>query len=83
MMLVLPISSAQCERGFSAQRRIKDSTRASMSVETVENLIRISADGPPLEEFDALPAVRKWQTEGTRSRRPSFSRPSTAQLGLS
>ncbi|KAI8503608.1 hypothetical protein Bbelb_185790 [Branchiostoma belcheri] len=74
IMLVLPISSAQCERGFSAQRRTTDSTRASLAVSRVEDLIRISADGPPLEEYDALPAVRKFLTSGTRARRPDFRR---------
>ena len=31
-MLVIPVSSAQCERGFSAQRRIKSDVRSSLHV---------------------------------------------------
>ena len=38
-MLVIPISSAQCERGFSAQRRIKSDVRRSLHVSTKEDLI--------------------------------------------
>jgi hypothetical protein len=52
-MLVLPVSAAVCERGFSAQKRIKSDTRASLHSDTVEDLIRISVEGPSLEDFDA------------------------------
>ncbi|KAG2458534.1 VAPA protein, partial [Polypterus senegalus] len=38
IMLVLLISAAQCERGFSAQNRIKSKARNSLSVETLEDL---------------------------------------------
>ncbi|XP_059896385.1 zinc finger protein 862-like [Gadus macrocephalus] len=53
IMLVLPVSAAVCERGFSAQKRIKSDTRASLHSDTVEDLIRISVEGPSLEDFDA------------------------------
>ncbi len=52
-MLVLPVSAAVCERGFSAQKRIKSDTSASLHSDTVEDLIRISVKGPSLEDFDA------------------------------
>ncbi len=53
IMLVLPVSAAVCERGFSAQKRIKSDTSASLHSDTVEDLIRISVEGPSLEDFDA------------------------------
>ncbi|MEQ2301495.1 hypothetical protein AMECASPLE_036635 [Ameca splendens] len=52
MLLVLPISAAQGEQGFSAQNRIKNSTRSSLHVSTTEDLIRMSTEGCSLEEFD-------------------------------
>ena len=70
---IIPISSAQCERGFSAQRRIKSDVRSRLHVSTTEDLIRISMEGPELEAFDPTPAVVKWFSSGQRSRHPNFA----------
>lgn len=72
IMLVLPVSAAVCERGFSAQKRIKSDTRASLHSETVDDLIRISVEGPSLEDFDARESVASWFAQGERSRRPNY-----------
>ncbi len=53
IMLVLPFSAAVCERGFSAQKRIKSDTRASLQSDTVDDLIKTSVEGPSLEDVDA------------------------------
>ncbi|KAK0132143.1 Zinc finger protein 862 [Merluccius polli] len=57
ILLVLPVSSAVCERGFSSQKRIKSDARASLHTDTVEDLIRISVEGPSLEDFDSRESV--------------------------
>lgn len=72
ILLVLPISSACCERIFSSQKRIKCDTRSSLHVDTVEDLIRISATGPSLEEFQPNPVVKKWLALSQRKRRPCY-----------
>ncbi|CAM4696780.1 unnamed protein product [Leuciscus chuanchicus] len=59
IMLILPVSAAQCERGFSVQKRIKSDIRSSLHPKTVEDLIRISVEGPPLEAFDASASVKR------------------------
>lgn len=69
-MLVIPISSAQCERGFSAQKRIKSDVRSSLHVSTTEDLIRISMEGPELAAFDLTLVVERWLNSGQRSRHP-------------
>ena len=78
IMLVLPISAAQCERAVSAQNRIKSSLRVGLDSSTLQNLIRITAEGPPVSDFDATPAVDKWlardRDAGERQRRPHFHR---------
>lgn len=78
ILLVLPISAAGCERMVSAQNRIKSSLRASLKTTTLEGLIRISAQGPSLEDFDPTPSVDRWfardRSKGERQRRPNFSR---------
>ena len=60
LVLVLPISATQCERAVSSQNRIKSSTRATLSVSVLEDLIRLSSEGPPVAEFDPTPAVNQW-----------------------
>lgn len=76
ILLVLPISAAQCERAVSSQNRIKSSTRASLSVLALEDLIRLSSEGPSMTEFDPAPAVDCWfardKSKGERARRPNF-----------
>ena len=64
ILLVLPVSSAVCERGFSSQKRIKSDARASLHTDTVEDLIRISVEGPSLEDFDARESVANWFSQG-------------------
>lgn len=46
-ILVLPISSVACERGFSKQNLIKSNRRQCLKVETLEALMRVSLLGPP------------------------------------
>jgi len=57
-MLVLPVSSSVCQRGFSAQKRIKYDVRGSLHVDTVEDLIQIIMEGPSLQEFDVKEALK-------------------------
>ena len=80
ILLVKPISAVQCERAISAQNRIKSSVRVNLAVSTLEDLIRISAEGPPAAEFDPTPSVNKWlarnRDAGERLRRPHFQRSS-------
>ena len=72
ILLVLPVSSAVCERGFSSQKRIKSDARASLHTDTVEDLIRISVEGPSLEDFDARESVANWFSQGQKARRPNY-----------
>lgn len=76
IVLVLPISAAQCERAVSAQNRIKSSVRATLATSVVEDLIRLSSEGPPVADFDAAPCVDRWfvrdKASGERARRPHF-----------
>lgn len=76
IVLVLPISAAQCERAVSAQNRIKNSVRSSLSTSMLEDLIRISSEGPPTVEFDPTASTDRWfsrdKSKGERVRRPNF-----------
>ncbi|XP_069142263.1 zinc finger protein 862-like [Argopecten irradians] len=60
IMLCLPVSSAKCERTFSTMNRIKTDVRSSLNITTLEDLIRISGEGPDILGFDPNSAVQKW-----------------------
>ena len=60
ILLVLPLPAAQCECAISVQNRIKNSHRVSLASQTTADLMRISAEGPSLNEFAPAPAVAAW-----------------------
>ena len=74
IMLVLPLATACCERGFSTLKRIKSDWRSRLETETLDNLMRISIDGPDLESYNAARALQHWWDKGERQRRPNFQR---------
>ena len=65
--LTLPISTADCERAFSTMRRIKTRLRSEMNNTTLNHCMRISIEGPKLQDFDFDSAVCTWS--GLRNRR--------------
>ena len=68
--LVLPIATADCERGFSALNRIKTCPRNRLKTRTLEELMFISieghtgeghtGEGHTLVQFDFAAAADKW-----------------------
>ena len=49
--LVIPMSTAKCERRFSTRNRIKTKLRTQLNNKSLVDLMRISEDGPPLKDF--------------------------------
>ena len=74
IILVLPISTASCERGSSALKRIKNDWRSCLCNAALESLLRIVIDGPEVSDFDAMDTLGKWWNSSERSRRPIFHR---------
>lgn len=65
-VLLLPVSTVDCERGFSKQNLIKSCTRNRLQQKTLENLMRISIDGPrELIDYDLV--FKSWV--GVKQRR--------------
>ena len=64
IMLVLPLATACCERGFSTLKRIKSDWRSRLGTETLDHLMRISIDGPDLESYNAARALQHWWDKG-------------------
>ncbi len=65
--LALPASSADAERGFSFLTHTKYDRRSSLSDATLKHIIRIRANGPKLNRFDAKFYATQWIKEGHQS----------------
>lgn len=66
LLFTIPISNAKVERLFSLMKRVKRDSRASLNESTLNSLIRISSEGPALDEFDPNPAIELWATSAIR-----------------
>ncbi|KAG1676292.1 Zinc finger protein 862 [Nymphon striatum] len=71
LVLVLPLNTACCERGFSQMKIIKSDWRSSLTPKTLDSLMRIVIDGPDIDTFDPSRSVQLFLTSGQRQRRPN------------
>ena len=60
-LMAIPLNSASCERGFSAQNLTKTKTRNRMTEERLDQLMRISINGPHMARFDYADAARNFR----------------------
>jgi hypothetical protein len=60
---MVPISSSECEWGFSQTNLILTSTRASLSTTTVSELLFVWVVEPPLRHFSSTKYVESWIRE--------------------
>ena len=56
----LPVSSADCERRFSAMNVIRSDLRNALTVQHMSNLMFISLEGPPVSKFKPNFQVEQW-----------------------
>lgn len=61
---VLPISSAECERGFSQMNLNHTSQRNRMLTTTVSDLLMVGINGPPIHVWNAPKYVITWLQSG-------------------
>ena len=66
ILLLLPVSNAKVERGFSSMRRIKTDWRSRLGERTLDNLMRISIDGPAVSDFSSDIAVKRFFAQPRR-----------------
>ena len=71
IILVMPIHTAECERGFSLMGNIKNDWRARLISETVTNLMAIKLSQYTFETYNPAGAIFQWMESGKRYRRPS------------
>ena len=65
LALILPIHTADCERGFSKQNLIKSKSRNRIEDAALNGLMMISIEGRPLEEFDFTQSLSIWKQRKT------------------
>lgn len=64
-VLVLPISSAEAERGFSTLNYVRNDRRTKLTKDNLENVMRIKLNGPDeLDKFGAVKYAEKWIKAG-------------------
>ena len=66
LLMAIPISNAKVERLFSLMKRVKVDSRASLGESTMNNLIRITTEGPQLQDFNPKEAIKLWAAATTR-----------------
>ena len=70
LMLTLPASSAEVERGFSQMKLLKSDVRSRLTQERLNDLMTIKMLSPGIKDFTPTEAINAWNTSGTRPRRP-------------
>lgn len=61
-VMVIPVTSVQCEHGFSTQNRIKNNFKTKLKNKLLDELMRISEDGLSMRQFDFHHALQKWKS---------------------
>ena len=73
ILLVCPVASAHVERQFSYIKRALGDWRLNLGVSTLEDLLRISSEGPKPEDFQPERVVERWSRSSVRARRPDVA----------
>ena len=69
-VMVIPVSTAICERGFSKQNLIKSHLRSYLKLETLDALMRISCANIPVENIDWNVVMLVWRNMKDRRIHP-------------
>lgn len=72
IVLMFPVSTACCERGFSVMKHIKSDWRSCLNTDTLDDLLRISLSGVSVCDYDTVRAVNQWWNSAERARRPEL-----------
>jgi hypothetical protein len=69
-VMVIPVSTAICERGISKQNLIKSYLRTSLKLETLDALMRISCANIPVVNINWNAVMLVWRNMKNRRIRP-------------
>uniref|UniRef100_A0AC34FVM7 DUF4371 domain-containing protein n=1 Tax=Panagrolaimus sp. ES5 TaxID=591445 RepID=A0AC34FVM7_9BILA len=62
--LTVPVGSADAERGFSILFHTLDSRRSRLNISTIDNILNIRINGPPINKFVCYKFVEDWKKVG-------------------
>ncbi|XP_046561682.1 uncharacterized protein LOC124270694 [Haliotis rubra] len=71
LVLALPASSADAERGFSLMKSTKSDWRSRLSSSSLSSLMTVQLETPGIDDFNPEPSVMAWHLGAKRM--PSFS----------
>ncbi|MEM7106552.1 MAG: hypothetical protein AAF502_25740 [Bacteroidota bacterium] len=63
-LLVMPVGSADAERGFSILNHAKYDRRSSLKHASLNAMLRTRINGPPIADFDAFRYAKAWKDTG-------------------
>jgi hypothetical protein len=63
----IPVSTAECERGFSDMNAVLTAGRSSLAIRRLSSIMVIRINGPPVPLFRPNTYVRSWLLKGRRS----------------
>ena len=66
LLFTIPVCNAKLERMFSKLKFVKTEFRCSLSTNRLENLLRIFECRPSVEEYDVMPALKRWAADKVR-----------------
>lgn len=71
IVMVLPVHTAECERGFSLMKRIKSDWRSCLGPSTLSDQMMIKLSGITMASFEPDRAISTWwSTSGRPGRHP-------------
>ncbi|XP_043562181.1 zinc finger protein 862 isoform X4 [Chiloscyllium plagiosum] len=68
LLLVLPTSTAACERNRGAFYRIRNNNKSRLSLDQLNDLLTVAVNGPPIANFEAKRALDCWFEEKSGNR---------------
>ena len=83
---LLPVSSAECERGFSCMNNNDTPVRNRLSVESLSALIFVKCNGPEPTHFNPKPYAEAWIKQGRHAAtdaatgKPSQNKPMASSM---
>jgi len=78
LVLTLPASTSECERGFSSMKQIKSDWRSSLKSSTLSDLMTVKLHSAAIEQYDPTAAVEMWASAGPRKRNLTYKRNNTS-----
>ena len=66
LILILPATSSEVEKGLSHMKFIKTIIRLQISTENLNNIMTIKMLAASIDEFDPIPAIEHWNVASVR-----------------